>query len=76
MAAMTLPESSYTPESFKLETKLIVLNFIGINPHDSPSHSEKSKDLFRYDFPSCSVESKDFSRLINVNDLFRNYSLS
>lgn len=64
MAAKTPPESSYTPESFKLETKLIVLNFIGINPHDSPSHSEKSRDLFRRFCHSLPV-TPDFNKRCN-----------
>lgn len=64
MAAKTPPVSSYTPESFKLETKLIVLNFLGINPHDSPSHSEKSKDLFRRFCHSLPV-TPDFNKRCN-----------
>ncbi|XP_061177691.1 uncharacterized protein LOC133186465 [Saccostrea echinata] len=47
MAAKSPPTPPYSPENFNLETKLIVLNFIGYNPHDSPSQSIQSTDLFR-----------------------------
>ncbi|XP_062616097.1 uncharacterized protein LOC134277805 [Saccostrea cucullata] len=47
MAAKSPATPPYSPENFNLETKLIVLNFIGYNPHDSPSQSIQSTDLFR-----------------------------